>query len=182
MVAVSTPQKPLLQRNWVTYGLVGGGVAVGITILLYLIDVSFLYNQLLTTIPFVVALVISILAAVKKRQDQGGYIMYGQAVATSLGAIVIATVIYSLFYIILFLLIDDSLLPAFNNAVLQNSQNLVDKGWMTKDQYDATETLLHDNPKSIFLYTAIQGIVVFCVFGLIVFLISSIFIRREPQR
>lgn len=173
--------KSFFEKNLVKYGLIGGVVAILIMVILYLVDEKLLANQMVGLISPIVLMAIGVFAAVAQRRDNGGYISYGEAVGTSIGSFMIALVISTLFSFLLYMVIDTSLLGMIREAQVEQMDAMLDKGNMSQEQYDQSIRYIEEMGTGMMIFGWSMAVIVAGVIALIVFLISSIFVRREPQ-
>jgi hypothetical protein len=176
-------RKPFFERNSVKYGLLAGAVGALIMILFYVIDEHLFIDFLFGFAPLVAVLIICIIAAVKERSDRGGYIDFGGAVGTSFVAIVFAALVFLIIELILNLVVDPDLQRRIQELQLEQFENWVNKGWMTESRLEAYKQQMESFPPGpgLVIFNAIGKVILFPLIGVIVFLISSIFIRKEKD-
>jgi hypothetical protein len=177
-----TPQKPFFERNWVKYGLIGGAFSVGFTILLYLVDEQLLGNMWIGLIGSLIVLGIAIYAAIAQRHTNGGYITYSEVLGTSIGAFIVSFTISTIFTAILFILIDPSLQVILRNAEIKQLDDFLESGFINKEQYENGLKEIDNGGVARYIFNWSMVLIIGSIIGLIIFSISSIFIRREPQR
>lgn len=177
----SAPSKSFFERNWVKYGLIGGGIAILITVIFYLVDEVLLTNQMIGLISSIAILIIGMLAAVAQKRDRGGYITYGDAVATSIGSFMVSLVVSSVFSLLLFLVIDPSMMELLRNAQIEQMDKMLESGRISQERYDMSMKYIENMGSGGYVFNWSIAIIIAGVIALIVYLISSIFIRREPQ-
>ncbi|MGZ5242321.1 MAG: DUF4199 domain-containing protein [Bacteroidia bacterium] len=175
----STPN--FLEKIWVKYGLIGGFIAIVITTIYYVFDDSLFTDMVFSTIPLLAILITSIVAAYKLRVQQGQYLAYSQGVTTSLGAFTIGIILSSGFSILLYYVIDPDLLKKITNMQLKRVAKMVDEGQLPKESYEEMARRLAEQGPEMFLFNQLLGVVSMIVIALIIFLISSAFLRKEPK-
>jgi hypothetical protein len=162
----------------VRYGLVSGGILVAYTAALYFIDPKMLFGGL-AYIGFLLALVICVLAAVKRKKVNGGFITYGEAVVTSVITFSIGQAMSTVFTILLYLAIDPGLITTMKNVQMESVDTYLAKGILTKAQYNDSINRIRDiNSNSILTY-GIAGFFIVVVIATIIFLLTSIAVKKD---
>jgi hypothetical protein len=173
--------KPFFEKIWVKYGLIGGGIAILITVIYYVLDDTLLADRILGLIPLLVILVTAIMAAAELRKRQDGYLAYSQAVTTSLGSFSLSILLSTLFNTLLYLVIEPGLQKKIINLQLQKVYKEVEKGNLPKENYDEIAKRLTESGPQMFLFSLLMGVIGFIIIALIIFLISSAILRKEPK-
>jgi hypothetical protein len=179
--AENTSAPGFFNKIWLKYGVIAGFTAVAITTIYYVFDDSLLTDMVFSFLPLVSLLVISIIAAYQLRKSQGNYLAYSQGVTTSLGAFSIGIVISTAFSLILYYVIDPALLKKVTNEQLKKVAEMVEEGKLPKQSYDEMVKRITEQGPEIFLFNLLIGMVGLIVVALIIFLISSAILRREPK-
>lgn len=180
-VAENTSGKGFFDKIWVKYGLIGGLVAAGITAIYYVFDESLLSDVVFSFLPLIALLAVSIFAAYQLRKSQGNYLAYSQGVTTSLGAFSIGISISTAFSMLLYYVIDPGLLKKVTNEQLKKMAEMVEEGKLPKQGYDEAVRRITEQGPEMFLFNLLIGMVGLIVVALIIFLISSAILRREPK-
>jgi hypothetical protein len=168
-------------RNWLKYGLIGGGIGILFNVILYLVNEKLLMNQMVSLIPMLILLTLGVLAANAQKRENGGLLTYGGAVGTSWGTFAIGLLMGGLFGLLLYFVIDPSLMTMAKDMQIEKMDEKLASGKLTQGQYDAAVNYMQNMGSGMFVFFWIGALLLFCVLALVVFLITSIFIRKEPE-
>src|ERR1035437_1940665 len=136
METVTSESNPLSTKDIILrYGLIGGGISILITSLLYVIDYSLLFGGF-AYIGVATVIISGILAALHKKKANNGYITYGESVSTSMGPFAIGQAMATAFILLLYLVIDSSLIAKMKNIQLEKMDKLLSSGALKKEQYN----------------------------------------------
>ena len=160
------------------YGLIAGGFAILFTFVLYMIDPAMLFGYT-PWIALAVLMGISVLAAIKRRSINDGQIAYGDAVTTSLATFSIGEVISTCFMMLMYFVIDKSLLGKMKDIQIEKMDKLMANGTINKVQYTAAQSSIENMNGNTILFYSITGVIVIVIIGLLIFLLTSIFIKNE---
>jgi Protein of unknown function (DUF4199) len=170
-----TPTSKPIWNTVLQYGAINGAISIGISLLGYIADVNlFGFTTLLVfiAIGFVMAYL-----AMKHQRDQldGGIISYGKALSIGILVILLATVINSLWNLVLLNFIDPDYLNKMGEYMQQSMGN-----WMPEE---AMEQALADLEKQKQIGPSMLNALIGGTFsGLIIGLIMAAFVKREPRR
>lgn len=163
--------KPSLIQTTLTWGLITGFAGVVYSLILYFAGLSLNkpagYAGMIITIA-------GIYLGIKAFRDQslGGYISYGRALGTGVLISLFASIIGTIFMIILYTYID----PELITRSLQESQDKMAERGMAEDQIEAAMEM----SKKLFVpMVGIMGILMGVFLGFIISLIVSIFVKKE---
>ena|ERR1039457_4203308 len=162
----------------IRYGLICGGFSILVIAILYLIDASMIFGYV-AYIGIAGMFVVSVLAAIKKKSTNDGLISYGESVTTSIATFSIGQTIYTLFMLLLYFVIDPSLIARMKNVQLQRMDKYMASGALTKEQYNAAATSIENIGSKTILFYSVTGLIVVIILSLIVFLLTSIFIKKD---
>lgn len=116
-----------MYKTSLLYGLIGGVIAVIYSLLLYIIGFETYSSTGLQMIGWVIIIVAMIMGGLKLRKERGGYLSYGESYVSSLLTAAVATLVTTVFIIILFHVIDPSLMDKMSEKAIE--QTIV---WMEK--------------------------------------------------
>ncbi|RYD83511.1 MAG: DUF4199 domain-containing protein [Sphingobacteriales bacterium] len=168
-------------KIWVKYGLISAGIAIFITVIYYVVDDTLLADPLFSFLPLIAILVTAILAALELRKRQDNYLAYSQSVTTQLGSFSLGLMISTAFNMILYLLIDPELLKKIMNIQIKKLATMVDEGKLPKDAYNEAVRQISEKGSEMFLFNLLIGVIGLIIVALIIFLISSAILKREPK-
>jgi hypothetical protein len=160
-----------------TYGLISGLASVIFSLLLYLGGVKWFVHPVAYA-GFVIPIIIAVLAALKLKKQQGGYLEFPEALKVTFTTFVIGTVISTLFSYVLFNFIDVPFREALAQETAIKMQGFLQKLGTPQEAIDkATEESLKGNN-----YTfgkLMLGTAFFCIFWFIVSLIISAIVKKK---
>ncbi len=110
------------------------------------------------------------------KRELGGTLTYGQALGSGIVTLIYASVLTSIYSILLYKVIDPSLLEQMRIFI---EQKIVQQGKVPEDQIDMAVNItmkIQTPPLSIITY-----IVGSAIMGLIISLITGIFIKKNPE-
>ncbi len=160
------------------YGAYNGGIAIAISLLVYLMDVNvmsfsgmFLIYGSMLAIGFVM-----VYLAIKHQRDEldGGIISYGKALSIGLLVTIVATFISSIWNYVLINFIDPEYVAKLQEQFMQT--------WGENMPQEALEQSLEGFEKAGDMVTILKNAVVGgTIFGLITGLIVAAFTKRDPK-
>lgn len=156
-----------------TYGLYIGLMLILIQTVQYLagLYVSFFFTFLTGSL-FIVAVVLSIRHY--RENDQNGWLNYGQGLGIGALSSLGAGIIYGAFMLLLVTVIDKS----FLDEMIMQTQEMMEASKMPADQVEEIIDKMQENSSPWqFGYTPLQ----YGISGLIISLIASIFLRKNPE-
>lgn len=116
-----------MKNQGVRFGFILGGVLVFLMMVKYFIDAKLLFSfSFWNVLGFLVGIVAMYLAAKQTRDDQGGYISYGNAFVPAFLTFLIGTSIYTIVFFVLYST-DQNLAEVGKQAVLEQSQGMMEK-------------------------------------------------------
>lgn len=161
----------------VTYGLISGLASVIFSLMLYLGGVKWFVNPV-AYIGFLIPIVIAVLAALKLKKQEGGYMEFPAALKVTFTTFVIGTVISTLFSYVLFNFIDIPFREALTQETTVKMQEMMQKFGAPQEAIDkATEDALKGNN-----YTfgkQMLGTAFFCIFWFVVSLIIAAIVKKK---
>ena len=164
-------EKSTYWRSAMTYGLY-----LGIALILYNMIVYALgqnLNPALAWINYALIAAGVIYSQINYRnRDLDGYISYGKALGFGVAVMVCAGLLQSLYSVILFKYIDPSLLDQLRT--MQEEEML--KQGIAEDQIETMSEMMNNVQSPLFI--AISGLFGFALFGFIISLITSVFVKR----
>ena len=161
-----------------TYGLIGGLIFVIITLTQYLIGVKG-YISPVGYFSYCVPIILSVLAALKKRNMQG-YLGYGEALKIVFTVFAITLLLQSIFVYILFNFVDISFAEALKQEIMDKTETMMKR-------FGASDTTVDDTLKKMAnenQFSIAKILLSYCISCIITFLISLIIaatvFKRKP--
>ncbi len=161
-----------LPQHALVYGLILGLALIVYSVLLYMLDLTFNFG--LSLLSWVV-LIIGIYIGSKAYRDKvlGGTISYGAALGTGILIALVAGVISTLFSYILTNIIDPGLVEKSFQVI---EERMAKKG-LPDEQIEMIVSRMRERSSPV--KTLVIGFVAFTVFGIIISLITSAFVKKE---
>jgi len=160
------------------YGLICGALGILFVAILYMIDAGLMFGYY-AYIGFIFTFGVAVIAAVKRRKHNDGIISYGDAVTTSLAVFSIGQTMYTLFMILLYFVIDPHLIDKMKSVQMDRMDRLMANGTLNKVQYTAAQSSIENMSGNTILFYSIMGLIVMIIISLLIFLLTSIFIKNE---
>ncbi|MBS1748449.1 MAG: DUF4199 domain-containing protein [Bacteroidetes bacterium] len=160
-----------------TYGLISGLASILFSLLLYLGGVKWFISPIAYS-GILIPIILAVLAGLKQKKTEGGYLEFGSALKTIFTCFVIGTIISTLFSFVLFNFIDVPFRQALTQETTVKMQGIMQKFGAPQDAIDkATEESLKGNN-----YTfgkMMLGTAFYCIFWFIVSLIIAAIIKKK---
>ena len=165
------------QNVFVAYGIISGIVVIIFTLGLYLGGIEWFMNPIAFVV-YVLPIVIAVLASVKQKKLQGGYLSFGEALKGSFLVFVITGLLSSIFIYILFNYIDVPFRDALSQKSAEISRQMMERFGMKEDDIDrATDDILSGRAYSV--RSMAINFAVYCVIYFIVSLIIAAIVKRK---
>lgn len=110
-----------IKKNGITFGLILGAFLILRTTLIYTIDINLFVNGYIGFIDIIVTIVLGVVAVAKIKKAFGGFITFKEAFSGFLLTMVIGVVLYSIFNIILFNVIDPDAKTVIREKVIEKT-------------------------------------------------------------
>jgi hypothetical protein len=169
-----TDSKP---RIGLTYGLIAGLVITVVTLLQYLGGLD-MYLSPVGYVSYLVIITMAVLAALKVRKANEGFLEFSQALKVTFTVFAIAFAMQTLFNYILFNFIDVPFKEAVSQEVMNKTEQMMKKFGMTDSQID--QALDEQRKKDQFsLSSVLLGYAISCVLAFIFCLLISLIVKRS---
>ena len=159
------------------YGLITGLVITVVTLLQYLGGLD-MYLSPIGYVTYLVMITMAVLAALKVRNKNEGFLEFSQALKVTFTVFAIALLIQTLFTYILLNFIDVSFKEAVSQEVLNKSEEMMKKFGATDSQIDAA--LESERTKDQFAFTRVLlGYALTCIVAFIFCLLISLIVKKS---
>ncbi|MCC6289877.1 MAG: DUF4199 domain-containing protein [Chitinophagaceae bacterium] len=164
----------------VTYGLISGLASVIFGLLLYLNGAKSFVSPI-AWMGFLIPIVIAVLAGIKQKKNNGGYLDFAGALKVVFTTFVIGTIISTIFNYVLFNFIDVPFREALTQESTEKMQEMMQKFGAPQDAIDkATEEALKGNNYSLGKTSLSAAFI--CIFWFVVSLvIAAIVKKKKPE-
>jgi hypothetical protein len=174
-------QKGIFEKPMIKWGLFLGGVNVLYILLLYIMDVSLLVSFWNSLVSLVLSVVFMILACREERTNNGGTLMYGNAVVLGIGVGVIASILGVAFNGILYNVIDPTLAETMKELTIEKTASMMEGfGASEADIEKALENMDTRAFEQNFRSMA-TALMVSALFSAFLALIVGAFMKRTPD-
>ncbi len=161
----------------VTYGLISGLASVIFSLLLYLGGVKWFVNPVAYA-GLLIPVVIAVLAGLKQKKLNEGYLDFAAALKVVFTTFVIGTLISTLFSYVLFNFIDVPFREALTQETAEKTQQMMQKFGAPQEQIDkAIEEMMKGNNYSF--GKQMLGTAFFCIFWFVISLIIAAIIKKK---
>lgn len=153
------------------WGAIYGGVSIILSMLLYVIDFTLFAGFTFLILTTIIGLGFVIYGGINYRDEVGGYLPFGKAFVHGFIMFAVAAAISTVFSIVLFTVIDPDLPQNLTEAIISNTEAMMEKFGAPQDSIDQTiEKMREDQPKNF----APVGLIKSYFFGLIWYAILSL--------
>lgn len=159
------------------YGLISGLVITVITLLQYLGGLD-MYLSPVSYVSYLVIITMAVLAALKVRKANEGFLEFSQALKVTFTVFAIALLIQTVFTYILLNFIDVSFKEAVSQEVLNKTEQMMKKFGASDSQID--EALESERSKDQFAFSRVLlGYAVTCIVAFIFCLLISLIVKKS---
>lgn len=173
-------EAPRKSNVLVQYGMFSAVASLLFFVLLYLMG-SESFASPLAWLSMAVPVVFAVLACLKLKRENGGYLSFREALKTSFGILVITSLVTSLFSFVLFNYIDTSFADSMKQVTIEKTQQMMAKFKVPQEEIDKQiNKLATENIYSIgkILQSFIFGCVAYFIIALI---IAAIVKKKKPE-
>jgi len=163
-----------------TYGLIAGLAMIVLSLCLYLAGVKIFTNMTLGLIGYLVIILLAVMAGMKQRNQQGGYLTFAEALKTVFLVFVLAFLLQTIFNYVLFNYIDTSFRDAVTQVTMEKTEAMMRRfGAPDSDIEKAMESISSTDSYSI--KNLGIGFAMMCiVFFLVSLIIAAIVKKNRP--
>jgi len=160
-----------------TYGLIAGLVVCLITLGLYLGGLD-MYLGPVAYVSYLVVVVLSILAGLRQKKENGGYLEFAEALKITFTVFALALLLQTLFTYVLLNYIDVPFKQAVAQEVMNKTEQMMKKFGATDAQID--QAMDAERNKDPFAFSRVLlGYGISCIVAFIICLIISLCIRKN---
>lgn len=167
-----------VKKTAVTFGAMLGVLLIVLTTLVYAIDLSLFTNTWYGILIFLIAAGFAIASAIKTKKELGGFITFKQSFKAFFITILTAFVMYTLFSIVLFNVIDPEAKQVMTDAIIKSSVEMAEKFGAPSAQIDEMVTKMEEQDSfgpTGQLWGFLMNLVIYSIIGLI----ASLVIKRD---
>jgi hypothetical protein len=162
------------------YGLIGALASLLFYVMLY-IGGTDAFGSPFAFLSWAVQIAVAVLACVKAKKENDGFLEFSQALKISFGVLVISTLATSIFSYVLFNFIDPSFGERMVQLTMEKTQQIMEKFGATQDSIEkAMKEITFENLYS--LKKVFQGFMFNCIIQfLVALIISAIVKKKKPE-
>jgi hypothetical protein len=162
-----------------TYGLIGGLALSVFLLVLYLVGTSAFMSPA-AWIGYIVIIAIAVLAGVRQRKLNGGYIEFGEALKVVFAVFALSFLIQTVFSYILLNYIDVPFRDALTQATMDKTEEFMRRMGMPDSEIDKALTEASKQDPSSIKNTLLGYGISLIVFFIISLIIAAIIKRKQP--
>lgn len=180
--AQSTDQKQDLMKHAARFGAIISGIAIVLTLLIYIVDYTFMVDWKFGILMIVISIGMVIYAGINYRNQAGGYLSFGKAFQHGYITFLSGAVISTLFSILLYTVIDPELPQNLSDAAIEKTEAMMRSFGAPEDAIEKSlEQMRVDMPARFSALGMIKqlgwGLIIYAVLSLI----TSLFVKKnEP--
>ena len=162
------------------YGLISGLVSILFLVILYLGGTK-LFTNPIAFLGYALPIVFAVLACVKQKKLNGGYLEFKEALKISFGVLVISSLAATLLTYVLFNFIDTAFRESMVQVSIEMTQKFMQKFNAPQDAIDkAVQELTTSNPYALgkLIFQFVLACILWFIFALI---ISAIVKKKRPE-
>lgn len=131
---VSTP--PTLLKHALKWGAILGGISIFLVVILYVVDYTMMVQLKFLLVSILISLGMVIYAGIDYRKTVGGYLEYGKAWQHSYLMFVTSGLMYIVFSMLLYFVIDPGLPEQLTEASMDNTRAMMEGFGTPEDQIE----------------------------------------------
>ncbi|MEQ1797371.1 MAG: DUF4199 domain-containing protein [Lacibacter sp.] len=161
----------------VQYGIISAVVGILMYTILYLGGVKFFMSPV-AYIGYAIPIVFAVLACLKQKKNQGGYLEFSKALKISFGVLVITALTSTIVSYVLMNFIDQEFSQAMQQASMEMTEKMMKKFGAPQDTIDkAIADAAKTNPFS--LSKMALGFAFYCIFWFLISLIVAAIVKKK---
>ncbi len=177
----TTTEQPSLLQHALKWGAIMGIINMVIGILIYAIDYTMMADWKLGILVICIVIGMTIYTGINYRNQIGGLLPYGKAFQHGLVFMIVGGVIYSLYNLLLYTVIDPELPSKLIDVTLEKTEQMLENFGMSGDQLDKAMADAKKRSEGQFSIKGVfTGFAFSIIFYAVIALITSLVTRRNP--
>lgn len=169
-------------QSAVRFGLIWGAISVIITLLIYVVDVTFMIKWWFGLLMLAVSIGYIIYAGINYRKDIGGYMDYGPAFMHGFVTLAIAGIIGSIFNLLLYTAIDPGLPEVLTDAAVEQARSMAEGFGAPPDAAEEAANNARDQTAGQFTTMGvIKGYFIGLIMYAVLAAITGLVVRRKEK-
>jgi hypothetical protein len=165
------------------WGAIYGAVSIVISMLIYAIDFTLFAGFTFLIISLVVGFGFVIYGGINYRNEVGGYLAFGKAYIHGFIMFAVAAAISTAFSILLFTVIDPDLPQNLTDAIISNTEAMMQKFGAPQDSIDQTiDQMREEQPKNFAPFGLVKSYFFTLIWYAILSLITGLIVKKnQPE-
>jgi hypothetical protein len=174
-------EQPSLLNHALKWGFICGAVTIVFTVLLYVIDYSLMVQIKFALIGLVIGLGLVSYAGIEYRKAVGGFLPFGKAWQVSFITFAVSGLIYVLFNMLLYFVIDPELPSKLVDAAVENQRAMMENFGAPADQIDGELEKARGRTENQFKFGGmLMGYGISLIIYTVLSLITGLIARKNP--
>ena len=170
---------PLIKKHALNFGIIAAVISILYSLMAYLVDNTLFVNKWLATIMMIVGFVLYIMAPMRVKRDQGGYITFRDALAAFVVTFIIAGITGVIWNLLLFNVIDPDLQSTVQEMTIEKSVQMMERFGAPEDAIDQSIAQMEET-NNYSLGNQVKGFFMMLMFMIIVGLIVAAVVKKNP--
>ena len=166
-----------LKNHILQYGSILGGISVVFGLMLFSMDMHYQNETSTTVVSLLLTLGIIAFAQYSYRKDNEGFMSFSRALKLGVGIGLISAIIYSLFFIVLALVLDPNTISKSNEVAIEK---MSEWSFVTDEILEITETEMENTTKSRAIFNTCSSLIIgSIIIGFVISLITGLILKRN---
>jgi len=177
-----TNERPPFLNHAAKWGAILAAIGIVMIILLYVIDYTTMVQLKFLGIVLLVDIAVIIYAGIDYRNLGGRYISYGTVWKHAFVLIFVSTIIYTLFNMLLYKVIDTELPQRLTDAAVENQRTMMQGFGAPEDQIEQGIQQAKERMEDQYtIFGMIKGVGIFMIIWAVIISLTSLIVRKnEP--
>lgn len=172
---------PTLLSHALKWGVIAGAVSIALVVILYVVDYTMMVQLKFLLVSLLISLGLVSYAGVDYRKTVGGFLPYGKAWQHGYVTFVTSGLIYTLFAMLLYFVIDPELPEKLVEASLENARTMMENFGAPADQIDTEVEKARARTENQFTAGGLAtGFGISLIIYAILASITALFARKNP--
>jgi len=166
-----------LKNHILQYGSILGGISVVFGLMLFSMDMHYQNETSTTVVSLALTMGVIAFAQYSYRKDNEGFMSFSRALKLGVGIGLISAIIYSLFFIVLALVLDPNTISKSNEVAIEK---MSEWSFVTDEILETTETEMENTTKSRAIFNACSQLIIgSIIIGFVISLITGLILKRN---
>lgn len=172
---------PTLLNHALKWGAILGGISIFFIVILYVVDYTMMVQLKFLGVSILISLGVVIYAGINYRNEIGGFLPYGKAWQHSFATFFVSGLMYTIFTMLLYFVIDPDLPAQLVEAGMDNSREMMENFGTPEDQIDTELEKARERTENQFkIGGMLTGFGISLIFYAVIATITALFTRKNP--